>query len=185
MDHVFFLNEFSFASTSPLHFMYIICLLFHTIKGDMMKEIMSYPIIVGKLDYSIYEIASLMKQHDIGFLPIAKENKIVGVITDRDLVVEALANEVASNATVENYITHRVISIEQNASIEEVLHKMSEYQVKRILVTENNKVVGVIAFSDLLNQVGQNDKLVDTLKRIDRIHTHSTQDELEIDEFYL
>lgn len=150
-----------------------------------MKEMMSYPVIVGKLNDTIYEIASLMKEYDIGFLPIAKDNKIVGVITDRDLVIEALANEVTSNTTVENYITHRVISVEQNASIDEVLQNMSKYQIKRILVTENNKVVGVIAFSDLLHHVEQNEKLVDALKEIDRIHTHPTQDGLEIDQFYL
>ncbi len=150
-----------------------------------MKNIMSYPVIVGKIDNTIYEIASLMKQNDIGFVPIAKENKIVGVITDRDLVVQALANQVTSNMTVENYITHRIVSVSQDASIEEVLQNMSQYQVKRIVVTDKTKVVGVIALSDLLYHIQDLHQFVDTLKQIDQIHTSKTQDTLEIDEFYL
>lgn len=149
-----------------------------------MKEIMSSPVIVGKLDNSIYEIAHIMQQYDIGFLPIAKENKIVGVITDRDLVIQALANR-DTNTSIENYITHNVISVESYGKVEDVLTIMAEYQIKRVLVTEENKVVGVIAFSDLLHSKIESQTLIETLSKIDRISTHSNQSSLEIDSFYL
>ena len=100
---------------------------------------MSRPVIVGKLEDSIATTASIMKQHDIGFLPIAKENQIVGVITDRDLVIGAVANKVDPTSPIENYITHHVISIEQTVSIEDLLDLMADTQVKRILVTNEKK----------------------------------------------
>lgn len=158
--------------------------LFHTINGDFMEHMMSRPVIVGKLEDSIEQIANMMKQHNIGFLPIAKENKIVGVITDRDLVVGGLANKVDPNSPVENYITHHVIYIEQNASTKELLDLMANTQVKRILVTNEKKVVGVIALSDLLKYINPT-QFVDTLQKIDRNHFHETQEDLEIDSFYL
>lgn len=149
-----------------------------------MEHIMSRPVIVGKLEDSIQTIANIMRQHDIGFLPIAKENQIVGVITDRDLVIGAVANKVDSNSPIENYITHHVISIEQTASIEDLLDLMADTQVKRILVTNEKKVVGVIALSDLLKQISPN-QFVDTLQKISRNDFHETQEDLEIDSFYL
>ncbi len=158
--------------------------LFHTINGDFMEQFMSSPVIVGKLEDSIGTIAEQMKQHNIGFLPIAKENKIVGVITDRDLVIKALANHADSTSPIENYITHHVIYIEQNASTQELLELMSHTQVKRILVTNQKKVVGVISISDLLDHV-QEKQLVDTLKQIDQNRVHEAQEDLEIDSFYL
>ena len=165
--------------------MYKINRLFHTINGDFMKDMMSSPVIVGKLNHTLAEIASIMKQHDIGFLPIAKENKIVGVITDRDLVIEALANRAAANTTVENYITHRIISIDIHKDINDVLENMRNYQVKRILVTDAQKIVGVIATSDLLYHYHDSQSLIKTLKEIDQIRVSTTQDNLEIDSFYL
>ncbi len=167
-----------------LYFMYSSFNLFYTNKGDDMKKIMSSPVIVGKIDDSISHIANLMKQYNIGFIPIARNNKIVGVITDRDLVVKALSNHVDSNTTIENYITHNVISIEWNQSIDVLLKTMETYQIKRILITEENKVIGIIAFSDLLNHIHAN-SLCSTLKKIEENQYFSTEENLEIDSFYL
>ena len=63
--------------------------LFNTNSGDFMSlnDIMSKHIIVGSVDDGIYEIASIMKENDIGFVPIVRDDKIVGVITDRDMRV--------------------------------------------------------------------------------------------------
>ncbi len=149
-----------------------------------MEEFMSKPVIVGKLEDSIWMVAEKMKQHDIGFLPIAKENKIVGVVTDRDLVIKAIANHADMNSPIENYITHHIISIEQTASIEELLKQMSQHQVKRILVTQKKKVVGIIAISDLLLRI-ENLDLKDTLRKIDQNTYHQAKEDLEIDSFYL
>lgn len=164
--------------------MYNFIHLFHTINGDFMKHIMSSPVIVGNINDTIENIAVLMKKYNIGFLPIAKANKIVGVITDRDLVIGAFIQLKNGNTPVENYITHHVVSIKSSGKVEEVLQLMTQYKVKRILVTEKNKVIGVIAFSDLLHNV-DSQQLIDTLKKIDENKINFTQDYLEIDSFYL
>lgn len=150
-----------------------------------MRKIMSQNVIVGKIEQSIYEIADIMRQHDIGFLPIAKENKIVGVITDRDLVIEALSNNVESNTSIENYITHRIVSIDIEESIDFLLSVMAKYQIKRVLVTEKNKVVGVISLRDLIEHDIDCNKLIHTLKQINRVTIHSDQSDLEVDTYYL
>lgn len=149
-----------------------------------MEHIMSRPVIVGKLEDSIQTVASIMKRHDIGFLPIAKGNKIVGVITDRDLVIGAVANKVDPTSSIENYITHRVVYIDQNASIEGLLELMATYQIKRVLITNKKEVVGVITLNDLLKHINPT-QFVETLQKINKNDFHETQEDLEIDSFYL
>ena len=150
-----------------------------------MKEIMNQNVVVGKINQTIYEIAEMMKKYDIGFLPIAKGNKIVGVITDRDIVIGPILNQIEGSTSIENYITHRVISIDINASIDDLLECMTTYQIKRILITDQNKIVGVISIRDLVAHNINSQKLIDTLKQIDCIKAYPNQSDLEIDEFYL
>lgn len=149
-----------------------------------MKHFMSSPVIVGKTEDSIFDVANKMKTYHIGFLPIVKQNKIVGVITDRDLVISAMANKANFTSLIENYITHHIVSIEQTASTEDLLELMADRQVKRILVTNEKKVVGVITLNDLLKHINS-DQLVNTLQKINRNDFHETQEDLEIDSFYL
>lgn len=150
-----------------------------------MKEIMSKNLIIGHIENSIYEIASIMKEYDIGFVPIVKQNKIVGVVTDRDIVIDAVSNCANTNTKIENYMSHHLISIESNKSIDDVLDLMASYKVKRVLVTEKNKVIGVVSLSNILSVSENCDKILATVKQIYAPVERPTQDHLEIDEFYL
>ena len=88
------------------------CYLFNTNSGDFMSlsDIMSKHIIVGSVDDGIYEIASIMKENDIGFVPIARDDKIVGVITDRDIVVKIISNH-DYNSDITNYMTKDIVDV--------------------------------------------------------------------------
>lgn len=165
--------------------MYIITILFHINNGDIMEEIISKRLIIGRIENSIYEVATLMKDYDIGFLPIVKKDKIVGVITDRDIVIEAVSNCANTNTKIENYMTNRIISIEKDKTIDDVLQLMATYRIKRILATEGGKVIGVISFSNIITQYPNHPKLIETLQAIYTIENRPNQQDLEVDEFYL
>lgn len=150
-----------------------------------MKEIMSKNLIIGHIENSIYEIASIMKEYDIGFVPIIKQNKIVGVVTDRDIVIDAVSNCANTNTKIENYMSHHIIAIESNKSIDDVLDLMASYKVKRVLVTEKNKVIGVVSLSNILSVSDNCDKILETVRQIYTPVERPNQDHLEIDEFYL
>lgn len=133
--------------------MYIFILFSNNKNGDNMniKEIMNKSIIYGDIDNTIEEICSLMKTYDIGFIPIKDNNHYVGVITDRDIVIRALANNIEMDNTIETFITKNVISVDINESIEEALKLMSNYQIRRIMVKNKDKYVGIISLSDILS----------------------------------
>ena len=159
--------------------------LFNTINGDFMSlyDIMSKHIIVGSASDGIYEIASIMKENDIGFLPIARDDKIVGVITDRDIVVKIISNH-DYNSNITNYMTKDIVDVSIDSSLSYVLNIMKKYRVKRVLVTDDNHVLGVVSISDLLN-CNMDDEVLSCIKEIFEVGPNIHKYETEIDEFYL
>lgn len=159
--------------------------LFNTISGDFMSlnDIMSKNIIVGSVDDGIYEIASIMKENDIGFVPIVRDDKIVGVITDRDIVVKIISNH-DYNSNITNYMTKDIVDVSIDSSLSDVLSIMKKYKVKRVLVTDNNRVLGIVSLSDILNcEIDY--EVLSCIKEIFEVGPNIHKYETEIDEFYL
>lgn len=146
------------------------------------KDIMNDSLIVVDIDADIYEVSNKMKENDIGFIPVFDNKKIIGVITDRDIVVKVISNK---DTKIKNYISKNIITCNIDDNIETILFKLSENKIKRILVEDNKKVIGVISLSDILNIDYDNyDKLI-SIQSIWTITTNDQSRNLEVDEFYL
>lgn len=146
------------------------------------KDIMTESLIVVDKNADIYEVANLMKENDIGFIPVSDNKKIIGVITDRDIVVKIIANK---DTKINNYISKKLITCNITDSIETILFKLSKNKIKRILVEDNQKVIGIISLSDILNIDYNNyDKLI-SIQSIWTITTNDQSREYEVDEYYL
>ena len=148
------------------------------------NDVMSKKIIVGSTTNTLSEIAELMKKYDIGFIPIVDKNKLVGVITDRDIVINAISNNCSFNDLIDKYVVKNIISIEQNKSIDDALNLMALKKVKRLIVTDNNKISGILTLSDILGKY-DNEILLDTFKQIFEINRNDDLFSTVIDEFYL
>lgn len=147
------------------------------------KEVVNKNLIVGNIDNSITEISNIMKKHNIGFLPICDNKKIVGVITDRDIVINCISNNCNTNDKIENYINKNIIYIDCNKEISDALNIMASEKIKRILISDNKKLVGILSLSDIINL--DEKKVLDTIKTIWQITDHSKNIEPEVDEYYL
>ena len=148
------------------------------------NDIMSKKIIVGSTTNTLSEIAELMKKYDIGFIPIVDKNKLVGVITDRDIVINAISNNYSFNDLIDKYVVKNIISIDQNKSIDDALNLMALKKVKRLIVNDNNKISGILTLSDILGKY-DNEIILDTFKQIFEINRNDDLFSTEIDEFYL
>ncbi|MBQ9181521.1 MAG: CBS domain-containing protein [Bacilli bacterium] len=115
-----------------------------------MENIISYNLITNKNTDKIFEVANNMLKNNIGFIPIEKDKKIIGVITDRDIAIRIVANKIDLNQKIEDYITKNIVCINKNNSIEEVKKIMIQNKIKRLLVEDNNKIIGVISLSDII-----------------------------------
>ncbi len=147
--------------------------------------IMSKDIIVASIHDHVETVATLMKKYDIGFIPLVLNKKIMGVITDRDLVVGMLANHLDIDQSVEHYMTKNIISINVHKSIADAINLMGKNKIKRLIVTNRKKVVGVLSISDLINTNVNPDIIMKNLKQINEIYRNIDRFDTEIDEFYL
>lgn len=141
---------------------------------------MSKNVIVLDENTNIIKIAKTMKENDIGIIPISRNKKIIGVLTDRDIVTKVLAN---NDEKIKNYITKKIVKINVDSDINEALEIMKKNKIKRLLVEKNNKLVGILSISDLLYY--QNEKILETFKNIYTIDKNSDEYHVEIDEFEL
>ena len=154
------------------------------------NELMSKNIIYANSENTIDEVSSLMKTYDIGFLPVKEKDEYIGVITDRDIVIRALSENIELDFPIEEIITNEIISIDSESDIEEALQTMSDYQIRRLLVTHKNKYIGILSLSDILS-VHHNFNVLEYISHIfmpdDKIIYENEIDlpQAEIDEFEL
>lgn len=146
----------------------------------MIEKIMSKNLIVLN-DSNLEDIAKAMKRYDVGMVIINENNKIKGIITDRDIVTKILANK---DNKIKEYLTTNLVSIDINSDINEAIDLMKKHKIKRLLVKKDNKLVGVLSLSDLLNTV-DNNILIETYKTIFSINRNTDKYLTDIDEFEL
>jgi CBS domain-containing protein len=115
------------------------------------------PVVVSASDI-VQKAAELMKQYDIGPLPVVEaetSRKLIGIITDRDIVINVLAQKKDPSKTkVSEVMSPDPVTCRESESINEALEKMSSYQIRRIpVVDDNNRIVGIIAQADIATRI--------------------------------
>jgi CBS domain-containing protein len=110
---------------------------------------------------SIRDVARIMKDQDTGAVPVVDGRRIVGLITDRDIVVRGLAEgKNLENARVNELMTKSVRSVREDASVNEALEMMSNAEIRRITVVNgNDELVGIVSLGDIASQGNQDGKV--------------------------
>jgi CBS domain-containing protein len=99
---------------------------------------------------SVVEAARLMREQHIGSLPITHDEKLVGMITDRDITTRVVAEAADPNTTsVEDVYSRDLISVEPDNDLDEALQLMARHQVRRLPVVEDGRLVGIVAQADI------------------------------------
>ncbi|TQR21474.1 CBS domain-containing protein [Psychrobacillus vulpis] len=111
------------------------------------KDVMSKEVVTCSPQDYVSEVAEQMRSLDIGCLPVLSDKKLVGMITDRDIVTRSVAKD--TNSKVEDVMTKSIISVSPNDSTAEASAIMARNQVRRLPVVENNELVGFVALADL------------------------------------
>jgi len=167
--------------------MYIILKISNNIIGDNMKvkDIMSKNLIICSHDINVVNISNIMKKYNIGFIPIEKNKKIIGVVTDRDIVINMITNKINYKNNIESYINNKIVNIDENEEITNCLNEMKKNKIKRLIVTSNKKIVGVISISDIISKYDNSSEIYKTIKSIWSIEKSDDTYKTEIDDFYL
>ena len=99
---------------------------------------------------SVEDAARKMKENDVGALLVVEDGELKGIVTDRDIVVKAVAEgDKPGKAKVEDVCTAETTTIEPDASIDDAIAKMREADVRRLPVVEDGEPVGIVSLGDL------------------------------------
>jgi CBS domain-containing protein len=99
---------------------------------------------------SVVEAARLMREQHIGSLPVTEDERLVGMITDRDITTRVVAESAVPETTsVADVCSGDLISVDPNKDLEEALRLMARHQVRRLPVVENGRLVGMVAQADI------------------------------------
>jgi len=111
------------------------------------KDIMSRDIVTCTPSDLITEIAQSMRALDIGCMPVVDGHRVIGMITDRDIVTRSVAKD--GQKYVKDVMSHEVISVSPETSTEEAADIMAQHRVRRLPVIKNEGLVGFVAIADL------------------------------------
>ena len=132
------------------------------------REIMTGNVTTATREMSLREVAILMRDGDMGSVPVTENKKLVGIVTDRDIVVRAVAEgKDAAMAKVSDVMTAEVFSVKAEDFVFEAIRLMGDRQVRRVPVTnESGELVGIIAMADVALETEDEREIAETLEEI-------------------
>ena len=104
---------------------------------------------------SAVDAARLMRDEDVGLIPIVESDRLVGTVTDRDIAVRIVAEGKSPETThVADIASRELVTIDPDQDVDEAMRLMSKHQVRRLpVVEENGKLVGIVAQADIAKHV--------------------------------
>ena len=115
-------------------------------------DILNENVVTIKPSNSISEAAYLMRNEDIGALIVTDEDMTpIGIITDRDIVVSVIAEGLNPKVKkVEDVMTKDIVFVDEDTNILNILKTMAEYSIRRMPVTQNGRLIGIVSVDDLI-----------------------------------
>jgi len=131
------------------------------------KEIMSKDVACLNPQDSIEKAAQLMKQYNVGSIPVCSNNMVSGIVTDRDIALRSVASgQDSRQTTVSNIMTSNPTVGNPEMDVHYAAEIMSKEQIRRLPIVENNSLVGIVSLGDISLEPILSDNAQDALKSI-------------------
>ena len=138
------------------------------------SEIMTKDVISLSVDDTAERAAELMKEHNIGSIPVNTEERVVGIVTDRDIILRCVAEgKDIKMQKVRDIMTSNPVVGEQNIDVDDAARIMSERQIRRLPIVENNHLVGMVSLGDLAVEPKLHEEAREALSEISIPSTHN------------
>jgi CBS domain-containing protein len=117
---------------------------------NSIREVMTTDVEYCTPKDNVYEVAVKMKELDVGIIPVCDDNKnLLGVITDRDIVIRGIAEKRSGSYAVTNVMSDELYTVTPDTTLQEAATIMAEKQIRRLPVVHNGKLEGIVALGDL------------------------------------
>jgi len=131
------------------------------------RDIMSSTVKTADRGTSLREAALMMRDGDMGSVPVVEGGKLVGIVTDRDIVVRSIAEGKDASSPVGEAMTTEIFSVRPDDFVFEAIRLMGDKQVRRIpVVDENGALAGIIAMADVALEMEDEREIAETLEEI-------------------
>ena len=119
----------------------------------LIQDIMTRALITVNLSTTALQVAKMMEQGGIGAVLVQDNGNPVGIVTDRDYATRIAANDLPLNTAVENIMSTPLITINHDEPISAAAERMTSKKIRKLAVTENGKMVGIVTSTDLVTQL--------------------------------
>ncbi|AKF95216.1 CBS domain-containing protein [Brevibacillus laterosporus] len=115
-----------------------------------LREIMTENLATVTLLDNVYEVAVKMRDWNVGVIPVVNEQKdVIGVITDRDIVIRGLAEKHQGSSKIEEVMSTDIVLGTPEMTVDAAAKLMAQHQIRRLPVVDNGKLVGIVAIGDM------------------------------------
>ena len=124
-------------------------------------------------DTPVTELAKLMREHDIGSIPIGEDDRLIGMVTDRDIVCKGLAsnNFDAGRATARDVMTEGIHCCREDDDLAKAIHHMEKLQVRRLpVINKSRRMVGILSLGDVSHSAGGDNLLSECVRSVSAHH---------------
>ncbi len=130
--------------------------------AQLVKDVMTGGVTAVRPEASLVEVAQLMRDKDIGNVVVASDDTVVGLVTDRDITIRAVADGADPMAlSAESVCTPHPVSVGPHDSVEEAVALMRRHAVRRLPVIESGRPVGVVSLGDVAQDRDPDSALAD------------------------
>lgn len=113
------------------------------------RDIMTKDIATLRSDDTIERAARLMRQYDVGSIPVCTDDKIIGIVTDRDIAIRSVAPGQVDKQSVADVMSTNLVVGNPDMDVQDAASIMSDRQIRRLPIVENNKLVGIVSLGDI------------------------------------
>ncbi|MBP1940504.1 CBS domain-containing protein [Bacillus luteolus] len=113
------------------------------------RELMTENVATVTPSQTIQEAASIMSEYNVGSVPVVENGQLKGIVTDRDIIIRSTAQGMGSSTPVSHVMSSNLVQGSPSMSVEEATSLMSQNQIRRLPIVENNNLVGIVALGDI------------------------------------
>ena len=131
------------------------------------SEIMTKSVRTATREMSLREVAAMMRDGDMGAVPVVDDGRLIGIVTDRDIVVRAVAEGKTADTPIGEVMTTELFTVAPDDFAFEAIRLMGDKQVRRIpVVSEDGSLAGIIAIADVALEMEDEKEIAETLEEI-------------------
>ena len=119
----------------------------------LVKDIMNKSLVSADPSTTIFQIANLMEKGGIGAILVKKDNIPAGIITDRDFAIKITTQKLSLDTPIDKVASYPLVTINSNESIFSAANLMSTKKIRKLAVTEDGTIIGIITSTDLVSQL--------------------------------